>query len=191
MTEAQFASTASYRSGSLCNVSFPNDVSGWDFSDGLLIGARFESLSFADADFTDADVRGAVFWQNPKGPDARFLTAQQFYSTRSYKTGDLRGITFGSACKIAGWDFSKKNLSGCRFYCPLDGVDFTDAIITDVKFGYGVELTRAQLKSTWDFKTGAWDARNVYKTSRAGVGRWDKTRKTQTPTSPETAPETE
>ncbi|MBP3529728.1 MAG: pentapeptide repeat-containing protein [Thermoguttaceae bacterium] len=188
MTEAQFASTASCRSGLLCGVSFPNDVSGWDFSDCLLVGSRFDSVSFADADFTDADVRGAAFWPNPKGTNARFLTAKQFYSTRCYKTGDLRGITFGSACAIAGWDFSKKNLSGCRFYCPLDGVDFTDAIITDVEFGYGVELTREQLESTWDFKSGAWNARQKYKTKTAGV---DRDRKTRPAKGTEPTPKTE
>ena len=185
MTAAQFASTASYRSGLLCGVSFPNDVSGWDFSDCLLVGSRFDSVSFAGADFTDADVRGTTFWQNPKGPNARFLTAKQFYSTRSYKTGDLRGITFGVHCSLAGWDFSKKNLSGCRFYCPLDGVDFTDAIITDAQFEGDAELTRKQLESTWDFKSGAWDARQTYKTSRAGGERWNKTRNTPAPPSPE------
>jgi uncharacterized protein YjbI with pentapeptide repeats len=176
MTEAQFASTASYRSGLLCGVAFPTDVSGWDFSDCLLVGSRFDSVSFAGADFTDADVRGATFWQNPKGPNARFLTAKQFYSTRSYKTGDLRGITFGVHCSLAGWDFSKKNLSGCRFYCPLDGVDFTDAIVTDAQFEGDAELTRKQLESTWDFKSGAWNARQKYRTKTAGVARARKTR---------------
>ncbi|MBR4103690.1 MAG: hypothetical protein IKK39_06470, partial [Thermoguttaceae bacterium] len=63
-----------------------------------------------------------------------------------------------------------------RFYCPLDGVDFTDAIITDVEFGYGVELTREQLESTWDFKSGAWNARQKYQTKTAGVDRDRKTR---------------
>lgn len=185
MTEAQFASTASCRSGLLCGVSFPNDVSGWDFSDCLLVGSRFDSVSFADADFTDADVRGTTFWQNPQGPNARFLTAKQFYSTRSYKTGDLRGITFGVHCSLAGWDFSKKNLSGCRFYCPLDGVDFTDAIVTDAQFEGDAELTREQLESTWDFKSGAWDARQAYKTSRAGGEPWNKTRNSPEPPSTE------
>ena len=188
MTEAQFASTASYRSGLLCGVAFPNDVSGWDFSDCLLVGSRFDSVSFAGADFTDADVRGTTFWQNPKGPNARFLTAKQFYSTRSYKTGDLRGITFGVHCSLAGWDFSKKNLSGCRFYCPLDGVDFTDAIVTDAKFEGDAELTRKQLESTWDFKSGAWDARQKYQTKTAGV---DRDRKTRPVKKTEQTPETE
>ncbi|MBR4834483.1 MAG: pentapeptide repeat-containing protein [Thermoguttaceae bacterium] len=188
MTAAQFASTASYRSGLLCGVAFPNDVSGWDFSDCLLVGSRFDSVSFAGADFTDADVRGTTFWQNPKGPNARFLTAKQFYSTRSYKTGDLRGITFGVHCSLAGWDFSKKNLSGCRFYCPLDGVDFTDAIVTDVQFEGDAELTREQLESTWDFKSGAWDARQKYQTKTAGV---DRDRKTRPVKKTEQTPETE
>lgn len=190
ITFEQFASTRSFQNNALHDVALrfgdpisgalppekPFVLSGWDFSDCLLVGSRFDSVSFAGANFTDADVRGTTFWQNPKGPNARFLTAKQFYSTRSYKTGDLRGITFGVHCSLAGWDFSKKNLSGCRFYCPLDGVDFTDAIITDAQFEGDAELTREQLESTWDFKSGAWNARQKYRTKTAGVARARKTR---------------
>ena len=52
------------------------------------------------------------------------LTKEQFYSTASYKSGDLSGILLWEN-DLGGWDFGGKNLTD---------MDFKDAVLTGANF---------------------------------------------------------
>ena len=84
------------------------------------------------------------------------FTKEQFYSTASYKSGDLSGILLWEN-DLGGWDFGGKNLTDMDFKdAVLTGANFKDAIIAGVNF-YGTiskGFTKEQLYSTASYKAG-------------------------------------
>ena len=92
----------------LYNAGFRADLTGARFTDANLQQAEFSHSILTGADFTGADISGITFWNGNN------LTDTQLYSTASYQSGDLAGITF-NALDLAGWDFSGQYLNSARF----------------------------------------------------------------------------
>ncbi len=59
---------------------------------------------------------------------------------------------------MSAWDFSRQNLTGCRFLgCSFVGATFEDAVLTGVyvnNFGVAADggVTPDQIKLTWNYK---------------------------------------
>ena len=146
----QLASTTTFRSRWPGSIAFrAARIEGKaDFSQLKLTGARFD-LSFADADFSAADIGGGLL--------GAAITKDHLRSTSSYQHGDLVGITF-ARMDLSGVDFSRQNLTSCEFaFCDLTDAIFENAVITDTKFSrhnMNTGLTADQIKSTWNYKHG-------------------------------------
>lgn len=139
MTTAQFYSTASYQAGDLVGVRFRYlDLAGWDFANADLTNADFADAGVSGVIFTGAKITGADF----TSATDRGFTAEQFYSTASYQTGNLVGIRLGRGSVLSGWNFSGKNLASSVFSSDsegapmtlLKGANFSHANLTDGHF---------------------------------------------------------
>ena len=180
-SKEQLYSTASYKNKDLSGISLSgNDLRAWDFSWQNLQNADFSSYKYgefsereqieiyhytdlSDADFTDADIKGAGF-------AATNLTMQQLYSTASYKEGDLSGVSLGGK-DLNAWDFSGQNLqkadfsskildwdmgenmSAKEFISNLKGANFSNANIKGSNFAM-TNFSKEQLYSTASYKSG-------------------------------------
>ncbi|MFO0901154.1 MAG: pentapeptide repeat-containing protein [Pirellulales bacterium] len=146
-TQAQLASTASYKAKDLHGINLAsNDLTGWDFSGQNLTGAQFgyygiegdQLPTLTDANFSGANLTGASFGgatltnANFNGAvvtgtifddtTSRGFTQQQLSSTQSYQDKNLTGIGL-SRNDFTGWDFSGQNLSNAN----LDSATLTNA----------------------------------------------------------------
>lgn len=180
-SKEQLYSTASYKNKDLSGIILSgNDLRSWDFSGQNLQNAKFDSVKYgefsereqieiyhytdlSDADFTDADIKGAGF-------AATNLTMQQLYSTASYKEGDLSGVSLGGK-DLNAWDFSGQNLqkadfsskildwdtgenmSAKEFISNLKGANFSNANIKGSNFAM-TNFSKEQLYSTASYKSG-------------------------------------
>jgi uncharacterized protein YjbI with pentapeptide repeats len=139
---------ASFREANLGNATF---IGGIYCNDDECYQA---SATLTDADFTDAEVRGAIF--------NSAITLAQLYSTASYQVHDLTGIGLGG--DLSGGNFAGQNLTNANFsLATLTGADFKDAEVRGAKF-YGYYeclptctyvggLTLAQLYSTASYES--------------------------------------
>jgi uncharacterized protein YjbI with pentapeptide repeats len=155
--------TKSYKEKNLSNVD-------------LLIGADtgIDSLDFSGFDLSFASLRK---WQDMKKPiysnnyflpfkfENAFLfyttlpiNKEQLYTTESYKNGTIN-YTCLMNDDFTKVNFSKMNLTGCRFYkdTNFQDADFTDAVISDCDFEKVIGLTYEQIKSTWNYKNNRMD----------------------------------
>ena len=109
-TAQMLSSTASYGAKDLHGISLPQiNLTGCDFSGFNLTKTDFESATVTNANFTGATVAQACF------VTTNGFTAQQLYSTASYKAGDLHGIWL-QVDDLTGWDFHGQNLTGAGFF---------------------------------------------------------------------------
>jgi uncharacterized protein YjbI with pentapeptide repeats len=133
----QLYSTASYQSHDLTGVSFVgNYLNSANFAGQNLTNADFNAAKLTDADFTGAQVRGAYFGRPyiSNGNEGTGITSDQLYSTESYQSHDLPGITFDSI-DLSGWSFARQNLANARFATTLlTGADFTAADMRGAEF---------------------------------------------------------
>ena len=169
LTADQIYSTRTYEdkmlgSISLREVNLPNiDLSGQsmidsDIRETNLRGANFRGADLSrtffvdspisNADFTDAKITAAGFFERSK------ITESQFYSTASYKSGDLSGIRLFDV-SMAGWQMNGKDLTGSYIEggsnvgtnyadsnlsnavlkrLSMDDADLSRAILTNVRF---------------------------------------------------------
>jgi len=188
LTKKRFYSTASYKSGDLRGISMSGTgVAGWnfagqnlenasfsgagvgnaDFSQANLTAVTFEGASLVGTDLTDAVVTGASFANTTL---SHGFTKEQLYSTASYKSGDLRGISLRenpmtgwnfagqnlenadfSSADLANADFSQANLTGASLAAStLTGADLTDAIVAGARLR---SIAEEQLYSTASYKS--------------------------------------
>ena len=134
LTKEQLYSTASYLSKDLRGVhlghgdtfGFPgptNDLSGWDFSGQDLTHASFNGANLANTDLAGAVVNGVNF----EAATHNGFTEDQFQSTASYRSKNLRGIDMRSN-NLTDWDFSGQDLTNTFFSeAKLTNADFTGA----------------------------------------------------------------
>jgi uncharacterized protein YjbI with pentapeptide repeats len=95
-----------------------------DLSRANLKNAVFRGATLSNAEFTGADVRGASFAKDLSCYVLAFpcllirsgtgITAEQLYSTASFKAHDLSGIHLG-ANNLNGWNFAGQNLTNSEF----------------------------------------------------------------------------
>lgn len=147
LTATQLYSTASYQSGDLSGVQMPYvNATGWDLAGKNLKRVDLRSANLTNIVITDADIRNARFGY-AGGPSSVYLSESQFYSTASYKSGDLEGIELQSM-DLDGWNFENKRLvEGSFFRARIAGASFTGAIIRGVEFSYS-DVTEQQIVST-------------------------------------------
>lgn len=140
-TKEQLYSTASYKNKYLWYVGFKGlDLSGWSFAGQTLDGVNFSSTSLNNADFTDATIYSMVF-------DHSDFSAQQLYSTASYKRNTLNYINF-NGCSLSGWNFIGQNLTYSSFqYADLTNANFARARLENVIF-FGAKITGANFHET-------------------------------------------
>ena len=130
--QKQLYSTASYKNKNLRGVSFArNDLlrlngnpSAWDFTGQdltnadfsySLISGFFNSISTRSIILTDAIIEGANFeGLQTDGYSAYGISAEQLYSTASYKNKNLTGIKFGHNY-MGGFDFTGQNMTNVSF----------------------------------------------------------------------------
>lgn len=162
LTYQQFASTASYQSGSLAGVGLSyNNMAGWDLSNlnmangsmysSTLTGANlsnstltsvwFDYAELTGANFSGSDLMGARF-QHADMPGADFSGAN-LTSARMWQT-DLTNADFIGA-NLTNAEFNNGNLAGA---------DLTDAIINDAWFDNVAFASPAQVMSTASYKAG-------------------------------------
>lgn len=116
-----------------------------------LTNAKFDQVNLTDATLASANISGADFtFANITNADltnaridfARFsylsgLTQAQLYSTASYQNRDLEGV-FLLVRSVAGWDFSRQNISGARLCGDVDldasGTNFAGANLSGAFF---------------------------------------------------------
>lgn len=144
LTKEQLYSTSSYQAKNLrgIDLSFGNDLSGWDFHGQDLTNASFDDSELLNADLNGAVIVGADFgYVTPAG----FLK-EQLYSTASYQAKNLAGVSlYGN--DMRGWDFSGQDLShSLLFSAKLDNANLRGANLTHVNFG-GTTLTNADLSA--------------------------------------------
>ncbi len=152
--QKQLYSTASYKNKNLRGVSFArNDLlrlngnpSAWDFTGQdltnadfsySLISGFFNSISTRSIILTDAIIEGANFeGLQTDGYSAYGISAEQLYSTASYKNKNLTGIKFGHNY-MGGFDFTGQNMTNVSFGgAELNNADFTNANLTNVDFRF-------------------------------------------------------
>ena len=153
--QEQLYSTASYKNKNLRGVSFGNNdlfhisyknLFGWnftgqdltnaDFSYSLISGI-FHSNSTRSIILTDAIIEGANFEGLQTDGDSKYgISAEQLYSTASYKNKNLTGIKFGDNYMV-GFDFTGQNMTNVSFWgAELNNADFTNANLTNVDFRF-------------------------------------------------------
>lgn len=165
-SKSQLRSTASYRQKHLDGTRFIGcDFSGVDFS-GCNLGffwncqledADLSSVAFCESRSAESilarlgkdDTRGGYYASY--GFIACDLTADQFYSTRTYRSGVLPDTFVLQDMDLDGWDFSGMDLRGVSFrMSSLRGANLKDA--RGGHFDQAIGLTAEQIRSTWNYK---------------------------------------
>lgn len=150
ITSGQLYSTVSYQDGDLSGVGLSGDLSGWKLTAKNLSNAHFHGATLTAADFSGANLTDAVLYAATL-PDANFtgavvtgadfswtttrgFTAEQLYSTTSYRNGNLSGVNL-ERNDLSGWDFAGKDLAGADFgLADLTNADLSGANLADVDF---------------------------------------------------------
>jgi uncharacterized protein YjbI with pentapeptide repeats len=142
-------STANFSKANLTGADLDyTTLNGANFKDANLVNTHFEHVTtFTGADFTNANITGATFWVTN-------FAATQLYSTASYQSHDLTGVTLQSN-NLNGWNFAGQNLTGVNFQAAtLTGADYTNAIVTKANFTSTTSkgFTAAQLYSSASYQ---------------------------------------
>jgi uncharacterized protein YjbI with pentapeptide repeats len=133
------------------------NLSGTVFRGSSLKGLRVDQCRIEGADFTDAEI-GAVYsltsWLYP--PHDLDLNEEQFKSTRSYQSRDLRvcvipGPSSGKDLPVT-YDFRNADLRGALLdFGDFSQCDFEGARIEGLRLGLGASIDFATLARARDF----------------------------------------
>lgn len=112
----------------LSNANFAYGIlTGTDLSQANLTNALLGAATLTDADFTGAEVRGADFGYAG-------ITPAQLYSTASYQSHDLSGISLRFNF-LAGGNFAGQNLTNAKLTgANLSGANFRQANLANAAF---------------------------------------------------------
>lgn len=139
-TAGQLYSTASYQQKDLTGIDLSfNNLSGWDLSgqnltNAILYTNGHTNQNLAGTNFTDAIITGASL-RSMISTNVGGMTAEQLYSTASYKNRDLSGVDLGGSCQLSGMNFAGQNLTNANFELSfLEDVDLSGAIIKGANF---------------------------------------------------------
>ena len=97
-----------YLPGAFFRFSYLDDAR---LNQANLTGAHFFASTLTRADLTDAVIAEATFDRTTTSG----FTKEQLYSTASYKSKDLHGISL-SDNDLSGWDFTGRDLRGAQFF---------------------------------------------------------------------------
>jgi uncharacterized protein YjbI with pentapeptide repeats len=147
ITAQQLYSTASYQAKDLTGIGLgSNNLTGGNFAGQNLTKANFTNANLTNAylggaEFTDAIVKGANF----SSTVSKGFTAQQLYSTASYKANYLAGIGLGYN-NLTAWNFTGQNLTNAI----LSSATLTNANLTcaDLRGAQGFNSAGAILSNT-------------------------------------------
>lgn len=155
LTREQLMSTKSFKERNLYGVTlYQCDLRGIDFS-------GFDLGLFVDCDLTDAVFENANFAGSGLNIRRQFyfgfrrciLSAEQFYSTRNYKSKSLTGPAeriMLAGMNLDNWRFDNLDLRGLYFHdCSLIGASFVDARGGSFR---ACDPTIEQVKSMWNYK---------------------------------------
>ncbi|MFO0911574.1 MAG: pentapeptide repeat-containing protein [Pirellulales bacterium] len=154
LTPQQLYSTRSYTDRLLYRIDLSDmNVAGWNFAQQELIEANFARSQLAGTDFSQAEIVGASFVESANTG----WTADQLYSTASYKRGDLHAVQLGNNL-LNGWNFTGQNLTFASFQgadlrqvnfnqAVLGGATFDQAKLTDVT-AQQADLSAAKFRQT-------------------------------------------
>jgi len=133
VSKQQLFSTQSWQQKDLSGVRITGgDFAGIDFSGFDLTNAGLLRMYLAGADFTDAVITGCDF------SGATSFTGLQFYSTKSYKDKDVRGIILNDL-NLSNANFRDLNMQGASFDgATLYGTDLTGADLRGCSFVGGL-----------------------------------------------------
>jgi len=140
----------------------------WDLSGMWLSGKWFSSRRLCEINFTDAVIKHtSIGGRHSCTSSEHGITAEQLYSTKSYKEGNLSGVylVIKAGEGDPPLDLSNQILTDAtiRHPCPQK-VILDNAVISGMKLGRsGSRLSREaptleQVKSTWNFKYGRMDS---------------------------------
>jgi uncharacterized protein YjbI with pentapeptide repeats len=152
---------SSFRS---CKIDYKQlQMSCMSLMGNSLIGAEFVELDLSESVFGAnsliAQNSEAVNLTNTTlfGVTTNVLNSKNIVTTKSYKTGRMVNMTL-IRCDLTGVDFSRQVLVNTEFSeCKLDGCKFENAVITNTTFHACTGLTREQIFSTWNVKSGRSD----------------------------------
>jgi len=146
---------ADFRQAIVRNVGLERaDLTRADFSGADLSNTRLFQATLADASFDNAVVSGTQLWD----VTARGFTKGQFYSTASYRQGNIARVRLMDD-DLTGWEFAGQSIRGGSFSgSTLTGADFRQADLSHATF-VGAALTDADL--TGAVVTGAFFSRTV------------------------------
>lgn len=211
-TGVQFYSTKSYQDRDVHGVYLNSlDLSGADFHDLAMEGASFNQSNLRGVDFTGTDLTGASFinsffpgalftnaiirgadfsaaWGYKVSTQGNPLSAEQLYSTKSYKDKDLTGINFGVSedqsdfpYRSVSYNLSEQNLTDANFSRASLSCSFERAILKNVNFadaslGQGANFsdttsrgfTREQFYSTRSYKNKILSSVNLSRNDLSG-----------------------
>jgi uncharacterized protein YjbI with pentapeptide repeats len=157
LSKEQLYSTASYQAKDLRGIGLAGwepfnfqgvdapgastDLTGWDFSDQDLTGAKLGGATLINADLTGAIVKGASL----RNATSNGFTKEQLYSTASYRSGDLAGVRLHDN-DLGGWSFAGQNLADATFdRSELLNADFSGA---DARGAHDLNLAEAVARNT-------------------------------------------
>lgn len=164
-TKEQLASTKSFNERNLYGVVFYGcDFAGVDFS-GFDLG-EFSNCDLTDAKFDNASFAGTGSNRHRTfyfGFERCVLSAEQFYSTRNYKskkfTAPSERIKL-SQMDLDNWRFDNLDLRGFYFHlCSLRGATFNSARGGSFRSS---ELSVEQLKTMWNYKNNVLSEEGFY-----------------------------
>ena len=144
----QLESTRTYKTKNLSGLTLYGDVSGTSFAGFSLCGAVLNA-NLTGCDFDNADIRGAKL----KG-----LSVDQLRSTKNYQEKDLDGVTFvDSDFRSADFrDFNLGRFERCDLRsADFEDASFTPAPSSSRRFRYGFAeclMKAKQLYTTRSFK---------------------------------------
>lgn len=128
--------------GTYFRYSLLTDV---NFTRANLTGVTFDSTTVVGANFTDAIIAGARLTYGGHG-----FTAEQLYSTRSYRQGDLRGTRFPFLGDLRAWNFNNINLAEASFdHADLTNASFHHAQLDNAYFN-GASVIGADFRGALD-----------------------------------------
>jgi uncharacterized protein YjbI with pentapeptide repeats len=155
-TSNQLYSTKSYKDKDLSGIRLSgNNLKGWDFSEQNLTNSNFSYSDLTGANLTNAIFTNAQIQSvNFQNATSFGFTAEQFYSTKSYKDRDLSGIWQNqTSCNfsnnnLSGWNFTGQELINVKFSnCNLTNTNFTLADLRGTGL-YANELSASISRNT-------------------------------------------
>ena len=147
---------------------FRADLTNADFTNAVLTHADLKETVRAGANFTDADITWSKLGRTARRSS---ITAEQIYSTKSYKRGDLTGVSFESQ-DLSEWNLADVDLTHADLQSVLLETNLAGATIVGTSFEATIRngFTEQQLRSTRSYQEQTLPRINLARNDLSG---WD------------------